>query len=117
VTKEGVIATDPVAYGRPQGGQQYVDEIKKVSNAPPSRQPSSRTAAPDWERLIPGHPGPNDRLGTKIQRLAGLRGRACSRRAALLRALGARHLIKAPRCADRPCSTPDLAHQVGRSLR
>jgi glyoxylase-like metal-dependent hydrolase (beta-lactamase superfamily II) len=34
VTKEGVIATDPVAYGRPQGGQQYVDEIKKVSQAP-----------------------------------------------------------------------------------
>ena len=23
VTKEGVIATDPVAYGRPQGGEQY----------------------------------------------------------------------------------------------
>jgi len=34
VTPEGVIATDPVAYGRPTGGQQYVDEIKKVSNAP-----------------------------------------------------------------------------------
>ena len=28
VTKDGVIATDPVAYGRPQGGQHYVDEIK-----------------------------------------------------------------------------------------
>jgi glyoxylase-like metal-dependent hydrolase (beta-lactamase superfamily II) len=35
VTKEGVIATDPVAYGRPQGGQQYVDEIRKVSNGAP----------------------------------------------------------------------------------
>jgi glyoxylase-like metal-dependent hydrolase (beta-lactamase superfamily II) len=35
VTKGGVIATDPVAYGRPQGGQQYVDEIKKVSNGAP----------------------------------------------------------------------------------
>jgi len=35
VTKDGVIATDPVAYGRPQGGQQYVDEIKKVSNGAP----------------------------------------------------------------------------------
>jgi glyoxylase-like metal-dependent hydrolase (beta-lactamase superfamily II) len=34
VTKEGVIATDPVAYGRPQGGEQYVAEIKKVSQAP-----------------------------------------------------------------------------------
>jgi len=28
VTDDGVIATDPVAYGRPTGGQQYVDEIK-----------------------------------------------------------------------------------------
>jgi glyoxylase-like metal-dependent hydrolase (beta-lactamase superfamily II) len=34
VTKDGVIATDPVAYGRPQGGQQYVDEIKKVTDKP-----------------------------------------------------------------------------------
>jgi glyoxylase-like metal-dependent hydrolase (beta-lactamase superfamily II) len=34
VTPEGVIATDPGAYGRPTGGQQYVDEIKKVTQAP-----------------------------------------------------------------------------------
>jgi glyoxylase-like metal-dependent hydrolase (beta-lactamase superfamily II) len=34
VTPEGVIATDPVAYGKPTGGQQYVDEIKKVTQAP-----------------------------------------------------------------------------------
>src|SRR5438552_1350286 len=34
VTKEGVIATDPVAYGRPQGGEQYVAEIRKVTQAP-----------------------------------------------------------------------------------
>ena len=34
VTKDGVIATDPVAYGRPTGGQQYIDEIKKVSDKP-----------------------------------------------------------------------------------
>ena len=34
VTKDGVIATDPVAYGRPTGGQQYVDEIRKVTQAP-----------------------------------------------------------------------------------
>jgi len=34
VTKAGVIATDPVAYGRPTGGQQYLDEIKKVTNQP-----------------------------------------------------------------------------------
>ena len=31
---DGVIATDPVAYGRPTGGQQYVDEIKKVTDKP-----------------------------------------------------------------------------------
>jgi len=31
VTKDGVIATDPVAYGRPTGGQQYIEEIKKVT--------------------------------------------------------------------------------------
>ncbi len=34
VTKDGVIATDPVAYGKPQGGQQYVDAIKKVTDKP-----------------------------------------------------------------------------------
>ena len=34
VTSEGVIATDPIAYGRPTGGQTYVDEIKKVTNQP-----------------------------------------------------------------------------------
>ena len=34
VTKAGVIATDPVAYGRPTGGQQYLDEIKKVTDQP-----------------------------------------------------------------------------------
>jgi len=34
VTKDGVIATDPVAYGRPTGGQAYLDEIKKVTDKP-----------------------------------------------------------------------------------
>src|ERR1043166_1505442 len=34
VTKDGVIATDPIAYGRPTGGQAYVDEIKKVTEKP-----------------------------------------------------------------------------------
>ena len=34
VTPEGVIATDPVAYGRPQGGAQYVAEIRKVTDKP-----------------------------------------------------------------------------------
>jgi glyoxylase-like metal-dependent hydrolase (beta-lactamase superfamily II) len=34
VTPEGVIATDPISYGRPQAARTYVDEIKKVTNAP-----------------------------------------------------------------------------------
>jgi glyoxylase-like metal-dependent hydrolase (beta-lactamase superfamily II) len=34
VTSEGVIATDPVAYGRPQGGAAYVAEIRKVTDKP-----------------------------------------------------------------------------------
>ncbi len=34
VTADGVIATDPVAYGRPTGGQLYVDEIRKVTSQP-----------------------------------------------------------------------------------
>ena len=34
VTKDGVIATDPVAYGKPTGGQAYVDAIKKVTDKP-----------------------------------------------------------------------------------
>src|SRR5438874_800611 len=34
VTRDGVIATDPVAYGKSNGGQNYVDEIKKVTDKP-----------------------------------------------------------------------------------
>ncbi len=34
VTSAGVIVTDPVAYGKPQGGQQYLDEIRKVTSQP-----------------------------------------------------------------------------------
>src|SRR4029077_5004007 len=34
VTKDGVIATDPIAYGRPTGGQDYIAEIKKVTKKP-----------------------------------------------------------------------------------
>jgi glyoxylase-like metal-dependent hydrolase (beta-lactamase superfamily II) len=34
ITSEGVIATDPIAYGRPTGGQTYVDEIRKITQAP-----------------------------------------------------------------------------------
>jgi glyoxylase-like metal-dependent hydrolase (beta-lactamase superfamily II) len=34
VTPEGVIVTDPVGYGRPQGGAQYLAEIRKITQAP-----------------------------------------------------------------------------------
>jgi glyoxylase-like metal-dependent hydrolase (beta-lactamase superfamily II) len=34
VTNDGVIVTDPVGYGRPQGGAQYLAEIRKVTNQP-----------------------------------------------------------------------------------
>ena len=34
VTKDGVIATDPIAYGRPTSGQDYIAEIKKVTDRP-----------------------------------------------------------------------------------
>jgi hypothetical protein len=32
VTSAGVIATDPIGYGRPQAVTTYIDEIKKVTN-------------------------------------------------------------------------------------
>jgi glyoxylase-like metal-dependent hydrolase (beta-lactamase superfamily II) len=34
VTKDGVIATDPIGYGRPTGGQDYIAEIKKITDKP-----------------------------------------------------------------------------------
>jgi glyoxylase-like metal-dependent hydrolase (beta-lactamase superfamily II) len=34
VTSDGVIVTDPVGYGRPQGGAQYLAEIRKITSAP-----------------------------------------------------------------------------------
>lgn len=34
VTSAGVIATDPIGYGRPQAVQTYVEEIKKVTDKP-----------------------------------------------------------------------------------
>jgi glyoxylase-like metal-dependent hydrolase (beta-lactamase superfamily II) len=34
VTNDGVIATDPIGYGRPTGGQAYLDEIRKVTDRP-----------------------------------------------------------------------------------
>jgi glyoxylase-like metal-dependent hydrolase (beta-lactamase superfamily II) len=34
VTPAGVIATDPISYGRPQAAQTYVEEIKKITKAP-----------------------------------------------------------------------------------
>jgi glyoxylase-like metal-dependent hydrolase (beta-lactamase superfamily II) len=34
VTSAGVIATDPIGYGRPQAVTTYVDEIRKITNQP-----------------------------------------------------------------------------------
>ncbi len=36
VTRDGVIATDPIGYARPEGVQEdfYINEIKKVTNQP-----------------------------------------------------------------------------------
>lgn len=34
VTTAGVIATDPVGYGKPQGGEQYLAEIRKITSQP-----------------------------------------------------------------------------------
>jgi glyoxylase-like metal-dependent hydrolase (beta-lactamase superfamily II) len=34
VTPDGVIATDPIAYGKPDGGRQYLEEIRKVTDKP-----------------------------------------------------------------------------------
>jgi glyoxylase-like metal-dependent hydrolase (beta-lactamase superfamily II) len=34
VTPAGVIATDPISYGRPQAARTYVEEIQKITNAP-----------------------------------------------------------------------------------
>ncbi len=34
VTPDGVIATDPISYGRPQAATTYLDEIRKITQAP-----------------------------------------------------------------------------------
>ncbi len=34
VTKAGVIATDPISYGRPQAAKTYLEEIRKITKAP-----------------------------------------------------------------------------------
>ena len=34
VTNDGVIVTDPVGYGRPQGGAQYLAEVRKITDKP-----------------------------------------------------------------------------------
>lgn len=34
VTPDGVIATDPIGYGRPTGGQDYLAEIRKITDKP-----------------------------------------------------------------------------------
>ncbi len=34
VTRDGVIAVDPIGYARPEGVQDYVNEIKKITSQP-----------------------------------------------------------------------------------
>lgn len=34
VTRDGVIATDPISYGRPQAAKAYIEEIQKITKAP-----------------------------------------------------------------------------------
>ena len=34
VTRDGVIATDPLGYSRPEGVQDYINEIKKITSQP-----------------------------------------------------------------------------------
>jgi glyoxylase-like metal-dependent hydrolase (beta-lactamase superfamily II) len=34
VTRDGVIATDPIGYARPEGVQDYINEIRKVTSQP-----------------------------------------------------------------------------------
>src|SRR6185369_3592392 len=34
VTRDGVIATDPIGYTRPEGVQDYLNEIRKVTSQP-----------------------------------------------------------------------------------
>lgn len=34
VTGDGVIATDPISYGRPQAAKAYIEEIRKITQAP-----------------------------------------------------------------------------------
>jgi hypothetical protein len=34
VTPAGVIVTDPISYGRPQAAKAYLDEIRRITQAP-----------------------------------------------------------------------------------
>src|SRR5207247_2322280 len=55
VTSAGVIATDPIGYGRPQMVNTYVDEIKKVTSQEPSprhRRCGMLTAMPGPRRPL-----------------------------------------------------------------
>ncbi|MBI4527844.1 MAG: hypothetical protein HY695_28955 [Deltaproteobacteria bacterium] len=40
VTSAGVIATDPIGYGRPEAVTAYIDEVKKVTTQPIRRRRS-----------------------------------------------------------------------------
>jgi len=44
VTPDGVIATDPIAYQRPQAALTYIEEIRKVTQAPITSRMPQRTS-------------------------------------------------------------------------
>src|SRR6267154_1679105 len=62
VTKAGVIATDPIGYGRPTGGADYVAEIRKVSD-------KSRTLSLGGTKLELTFVGLNHSDSTLVMRL------------------------------------------------
>ncbi|MBI5279466.1 MAG: hypothetical protein HY854_23745 [Burkholderiales bacterium] len=70
VTSAGVIATVPVAYGRPSGGQTIpVGSFpgRGMIDFHPLEAEGflQKMLEQEWDTLIPGHAGPGDRLGTK----------------------------------------------------
>jgi glyoxylase-like metal-dependent hydrolase (beta-lactamase superfamily II) len=58
VTPAGVIVTDPISYGRPQAAKAYLDEIRKITQAP-------------IKYLVYSHPHYNHIAGGKVFKDAG----------------------------------------------
>src|SRR2546422_9429980 len=79
VTRDGVIATDPVAYGRPTGGGRYVAGVRKgtakplqdlvyshhhydhLARGPAFKDAGAENISPqkaEWRPAVPGEPAP-----------------------------------------------------------